>query len=92
MQLFLLLLTLGCSLLGSVASAAEGRSCTDPSTRAEVKAGVQERLGSLGMPRNIEALALLSRLGDARSDVARQLAAVFQQKSGLRHRPSSCAR
>jgi hypothetical protein len=84
MHLILLLFALGHGLAGTpVSSVGEHRSCTDPGTRVAIKAAVQERLGSLGMPRDVEALALLSKLDDAHSDQSRKLAAVFQQKSGL---------
>ncbi|MDX7950320.1 hypothetical protein P7D22_03885 [Lichenihabitans sp. Uapishka_5] len=84
MQFIILLFTLGHSLVAHpVTSAADLRACTDTSTRAAVKAAVQDRFEIIGLPRDNEVLALLSTLGDAHSAQSRNVAAVFQEKSGL---------
>ena len=84
MQFIMLLFTLGHSLVAHpVSSVADLRACTDTSTRGQIKAAVQDRFEILGLPRDNEVLALLPKLGDARSAQSRNLAAVFGEQAGL---------
>ena len=76
------------ALMQSTASHATGGaaktwSCTDPSTRAEIKVAIQDKFTALGLPRDLEALSYLARLADARSDQARAVGAIVEGKSGL---------